>query len=347
MPDDQQGPRLDLSRRSAWIAGAAALGLVAATAAVVWVVASTGRSPSAITGGPDSSSATVETVPTSPAPAGNPPRKAHRGHRGHRLRAPIRPVRIHRDPGCPVRPPRILRVMQFNIHAGLSRSGRVDLVRIAAEIEAARPDVVSLNEVDSGTLRSDGIDEPAYLSRATGMRAVYGPNLEYDGGRFGNAILSRFPVRASHNTSLPGRPHSERRGLLEATLRVGGRTVSFYSVHLSQGRRGAVPRARQAEAISRVLRRSPHPTILAGDLNSRPGDLPVRILRQYLLDAQQYGGTGRGLTVPEAHPRSRIDYILYDNSFAPLRDSTRVRSSEASDHRSLETELVLRPKGQC
>jgi endonuclease/exonuclease/phosphatase family metal-dependent hydrolase len=238
--------------------------------------------------------------------------------------------------------------MQFNIHAGISRYGGIGLARIAEEIRAAHPDVVSLNEVDSGTIRSGRADEAAYLGQATGLRAIYGPNLfGYDGGRFGNAILSRFPIRETRNTRLPRRAHTEPRGLLEATLRVGNRTVSFYSVHLSQGGRGAADRVRQAEAVARVLRTSAHPTILAGDLNSRPGELPARILRQYLLDAQQYGGRGPGLTVPEADPRSRIDYILYDNDFAPVRDSTQVLPSGSSDHRAVWTELVLRPKGQC
>jgi endonuclease/exonuclease/phosphatase family metal-dependent hydrolase len=87
--------------------------------------------------------------------------------------------------------------------------------------------------------------------------------------------------------------------------------------------------------------------ILSGDLNSRPTDLPVRILRQYLLDAQEQGGTGAGLTVPEDHPVNRIDYILYDNDFGILPDSTQVLPSGSSDHRSVWTELVLRPKRQC
>jgi endonuclease/exonuclease/phosphatase family metal-dependent hydrolase len=238
--------------------------------------------------------------------------------------------------------------MQFNIHAGVSRYGGIGIARIAAEIRAAHPDLVSLNEVDDGTIRSGGTDEPAYLSQATGLHVVYGPNLfGYDGGKFGNAVLSRFPITATHNTRLPGRPHAEPRGLLEASIRLGHRTISFYSVHLSQGHRGAVPRIRQAEAVARVIRSSSRPTILSGDLNSGPGDLPVRILRQYLLDAQQYGGRGPGLTVPEAAPRNRIDYILYDNHFAPLPGSTQVLPSASSDHRSVWTELVLRPKGQC
>ena len=318
-----------------------ALGLVAVLGVAVWVLGSPGGSPSDT----PATSPTVVTAPTSSAPAERP---THHGKHHRRLRDPLQPVRIRRDPNCPVRPPQIVRVMQFNIHAGLGRSGVVGLAGIAAEIRSVHPDVVSLNEVDDGTTRSGGIDEPAYLGRATGLRAVYGPNLfGYDGGRFGNAILSRFPIRETHNTRLPRRPHSEPRGLLEATLRVGDRSVSFYAVHLSQGGRGAVPRIRQAEAIARVIQSSPYPVILSGDLNSRPGDLPVRILRQYLLDAQQYGGQGRGLTVPEADPRSRIDYILYDNHFAPVGHSTEVLPSSVSDHRAVWTELVLRPRGQC
>ena len=275
-----------MSWRSAWVAVAVVLALVAVLVVAVWGFGSRGGSPSA---GPGSSSASVVTAPTSTAPTHKPP---HR--HPHRVKDPLQPIKIHQDPGCPIRPPQLLRVMQFNIHAGVSRFGGVGLARIAAEIRAAHPDVVSLNEVDSGTARSGHADEAAYLGQATGLHAVYGPNLfGYDGGRFGNAILSRFPIRETHNTRLPGRPRSEPRGILEAELRVGHRTVSFSSVHLSQGGRGAGQRVRQSEAIARVVRSSSRPTIVAGDLNSRPTDLPVRILRQYLLDAQEQGGTGR------------------------------------------------------
>jgi endonuclease/exonuclease/phosphatase family metal-dependent hydrolase len=348
VPDDEpqeREPRLDVSRAGSWraacVAGAVVVGLVAVFAVVVWVLGSPGASPSG-TGG---SGSTVLTAPASTAPTGQPPQ--HGQH--HRpIRDPLEPVKIHRDPTCPIRPPQIIRVMQFNIHAGVSRFGGVGLPRIAAEIRAAHPDVVSLNEVDDGTIRSGHADEPAYLATATGMRAVYGPNLfDYDGGRFGNAILSRFPIVASHNTRLPRLPHSEPRGLLEASLRIGHRIVSFYSVHLTQGGHGTAQRVSEAEAAAHVVQASSDPVILSGDLNSRPQDLPVRILRQYLIDAQEQGGTGAGLTVPEADPHSRIDYILYDNHFAAVPGSTQVLPSGSSDHRSVWTELVLRPKGQC
>ncbi|HET7432647.1 MAG TPA: endonuclease/exonuclease/phosphatase family protein [Nocardioides sp.] len=337
MPDDQ-GPRLELPRRAVWAAPATVLVLVGALAVGVRVLGASGDQPV------NRSAPVVTTAPTSSATV-RPGRELGKHH--HHVGPALRPVKVHRDPSCPIVPPHILRVLQLNIHAGIGRTGAVDLPQIAAEIRAADPDVVSLNEVDSGTARSGGTDEASYLGRATGLHAVYGPNLRrYDGGRFGNAILSRYPVVASHNLRLPRAFRSEPRGLLSATLRIGGRTVTFSSLHLSQGHRGLPNRIRQAEAVAGVLRDASDPTIVAGDLNSRPADLPVRILRQYLLDAQDQGGTGAGNTVPETAPRSRFDYVLYDNHFAPVAGSTQVLPS-SSDHRGVLTELVLRPRGQC
>jgi endonuclease/exonuclease/phosphatase family metal-dependent hydrolase len=242
---------------------------------------------------------------------------------------------------------RTIRVLQFNIHYGVSRSGAVDAHQLAAEINAVRPDLVSLNEVDSGTMRSGGIQEAGVLASATGLHAVYGPNLVWDGGLFGNAILTRYPVVEAHNLRLPGEAGLEPRGMLTATVRVGGRTISFSSMHLSDGDDGRVSRVMQAEAVADVLRHASEPTIVAGDLNSQPDTLPVRIVRQYLLDAQQQGGVGSGDTIPETAPQSRIDYVLYDDRFAVVPGSTRVLPSASSDHRSVFTELTLLPKDGC
>jgi endonuclease/exonuclease/phosphatase family metal-dependent hydrolase len=112
---------------------------------------------------------------------------------------------------CQQRRSPVLRILQFNIHAAISGAGVVHVSQIAAEIEAVQPDLVSLNEVDSHTLRTR-LDEPAYLAEATGLHVVYGPNLIYDGGPFGNAILTRFPVVESHNLRLPGTFGLEPRG---------------------------------------------------------------------------------------------------------------------------------------
>lgn len=330
-----------MSRRAAVVSGATALGLVGLMALGTWAL---GGLPHSSAGGPETGSivATGSPSPTVPTRTGSTLSPRHR----HVVRPPLQPVSI--DPKCPITPPQIVEVLQLNMHAGVTRLGGQGLAAIAQEINAWRPDVVSLNEVDSDAARTGRVDEATYLGQATGMHVVFGPNLvQADGHRFGNAILTRFPVRSSQNTRLPGAPHTEPRGMLRAELRVQGHLVDFYSVHLTQGHRsGQAERVRQAEAITRVVSSGGNPTIVAGDLNSRPGTLPVRLLRGYLLDAQEEAGTGRGATVPEASPLNRIDYVLYDNHFRPVPGSTQVLAS-SSDHRAVRSELILVPRTQC
>ncbi len=247
---------------------------------------------------------------------------------------------------CQERRSPVLRVLQFNIRAAISGDGGVHLAQIAAEIEAVQPDLVSLNEVDSHTLRTR-VDEPTYLAEATGLHVVYGPNLIYDGGPFGNAILTRYPVVESHNLRLPGTFGLEPRGLLTAIVIVDGRRVAFSSTHLTEGSDGRQSRLLQALDVTRALHSMAAPTILAGDLNSDSTDVPRRILRRHLLDAQEEGGTGSGDTFPEANPSSRFDYIFYDHHFNVVPGSTRVQTSDSSDHRSVFTKLTLLPKHRC
>lgn len=244
--------------------------------------------------------------------------------------------------GCSPDGAPVLRVLQLNIHFGVDRGGHLDLAALASVIRAQRPDLVSLNEVDQRTQRSQGLDEAEELERATGLRVVYGPNLPWEGGLFGNAILSRLPIVHSANHTLPVRSGLEPRGLLTVEVRVGRRTVSFSSVHLTDGDAGETSRILQARAVVRLVEHAAYPSIVAGDLNAEPDELSVRILRQHLLDAQELGGSGDGATVPETSPGRRIDYVLYDDGFEVVPGSTQVLAS-SSDHRAVFTELALLP----
>ena len=48
--------------------------------------------------------------------------------------------------------------------------------------------------VDLATSRSSGVDQAAELARLTGMKHVYGAAMDYAGGQYGEAILSRWPI---------------------------------------------------------------------------------------------------------------------------------------------------------
>src|SRR5215510_13900586 len=80
--------------------------------------------------------------------------------------------------------PSEIRVLTYNIHHGEGTDGKVDLPRIANVIKSVSPDIIALQEVDQGTARAGGIDQPAELARLTGMEVVFGRNIDYQGGGF-------------------------------------------------------------------------------------------------------------------------------------------------------------------
>src|SRR5688572_9946117 len=85
---------------------------------------------------------------------------------------------------------RLVRVMVYNIHAGKDATGADNLARVAALVRETNADIALLQEVDQGTRRSGNTDQPALLAERTGFHVAFGSALDYDGGKYGVAILS-------------------------------------------------------------------------------------------------------------------------------------------------------------
>ncbi|MGZ5399301.1 MAG: endonuclease/exonuclease/phosphatase family protein [Nocardioides sp.] len=241
---------------------------------------------------------------------------------------------------CPRGDSSRLTALTLNIHGGRTKAGVLDLERVAAELRGWDADVVLLQEVDRGRERSDTEAQAEWLGDALGLEWAYGPTRRLRSGSSGNAVLSRFPVVDSRFRSLPRLPGLYRRGLVQVTVDVEGREVDVLSTHLDH----VAPAARraQAAAIAAVVRGSERPALLGGDLNAEPGLPPLAILdRAGLVDPWPLVGNGSGLTVPAADPQRRIDYVLADDSFAPLRSEVLI--SSISDHRAVRTSLELLP----
>lgn len=204
-----------------------------------------------------------------------------------------------------------LTVMTFNIHSARAGDGSVHLSTITQEIARWRADVVLLQEVDRGRAWTGGVDMPATLAKALGTSWTFGANVRRSAtNEYGTAILSRFPILDSRNVPLPAPPGTQQRGLLSATLDVGGTEVSVYNTHLENTSRTA--RLAQMRVITEVLAGDPRPMVLGGDLNSRPGSPVMVTASRQLSDTWPAVGLGPGYTHSARSPRSRIDYLLYD-----------------------------------
>ena len=229
--------------------------------------------------------------------------------------------------------PGTLRVLTYNIHHGEGTDGRFDLSRLAEVIKSVQPDVVALQEVDRGTERSGGVDQLAELERLTDMHAEFGKAMDYSGGGYGVAVLSRWPLLSTGNHPLPGSPDREPRRALTVEVRSSerGPMLQFTSTHLDQGR-DPEDRLAQARYLNEVLvRGGGEPAILAGDMNSRPDTEVMQILETQWTTASAVDPSP---TTPSGRPRFRVDYVLFRPAESwRVLESRVIDEPVASDHR--------------
>ncbi|MGB0638176.1 MAG: endonuclease/exonuclease/phosphatase family protein [Myxococcota bacterium] len=200
-------------------------------------------------------------------------------------------------------------VVTWNIHYGggptleVGRGqSRADVVRyldsIAASIRSWDADIVALQEVDRGAIRSFDIDQLAWLQQATGMPyAVWTPtwdagwvphpglNPKKQIGRVlsGQAILSRFPLTNDQHIHLP-QPRQTgflynlfylHRHLTEVTAQLGpGLDLRIMNAHLEAF--DSANRIDHANQTISTLTPAGSRTVLLGDMNCTPTEAKLR-----------------------------------------------------------------------
>ena len=239
-----------------------------------------------------------------------------------------------------------LRVLCYNVHWALGTDGKYDVARLAKVINESKPDLVALQEVDVGVRRSGQVHEVRELAKLTGLAARFGPTQHYQGGLFGNAVLSRFPILDVEIHPLPYTESTPEkttypRGAIAVTLKgPNDKPMRFISTHFQHN--VAEDRLAEAKAINRLFASddSNIPTVLAGDMNAVPDAAPITELHRKWSNAIDEQATP---TAPATKPRSRIDYIFYrSTSHFRLIESKVIPESVASDHRPVFAILELR-----
>jgi endonuclease/exonuclease/phosphatase family metal-dependent hydrolase len=246
-------------------------------------------------------------------------------------------------PNSAARAGRTFRVATYNIHHGEGLDRKVDLVRIVELLQRERADIVALQEVDKGTERTARRDFPAELARLSGMTCIFSNNYSFQGGQYGNAVLTRFPVHATTNIHYRMPRPGEQRGLLQVVLDVNGRELVFLNTHLDFRPEDSERLSSVDEMLFLANRYKSKPVIICGDFNDVPGSRTHRKLAETFVDSWTVAGQGEGFTIPADQPRKRIDYIWIsrDSNLEPLRAWVQV--SNASDHLPLLAEFRFTP----
>jgi endonuclease/exonuclease/phosphatase family metal-dependent hydrolase len=241
-----------------------------------------------------------------------------------------------------------LRVMTYNIYHGEDprQPGRSNLEEIATLIQKEKPDLVALQEVDSLTGRSaslsDGVPQNLIqeLAEMTGMHCYFVKAIDFDGGGYGEGILSRTPVNIQ-KFMLPIPKGGEKRALLVAQTKVSKEsTLLFAGTHLCH--QFAKNRLAQVQKINEVLREAGQPIILAGDMNFVPGSESYRALQNYWTDLAKRSKSADP-TYSYENPSRRIDYLFLSKGALGQVEVAEVRVPKVgySDHMPLVATIVL------
>jgi len=228
-----------------------------------------------------------------------------------------------------------IRVLTYNIHhanpPSKAKEGLIDIDAIAKVIERQSADLVALQEVDVKTKRSGNINEAAVLAGKLKMNFYFFKAINHDGGDYGVAIFSRYPLSDPQTYKLPNNkdPKAEPRviGIATATL-TSGRKIRFASTHLD-AQREEENRIMQIHEINRLTKGETLPIIIAGDLNAGPGSEPLKIFDQQ----SSRTCSDCGFTIPVINPKHTIDHIAFkkDNNFSVISHQV-IKETYASDH---------------
>lgn len=232
-----------------------------------------------------------------------------------------------------------LRILSYNIHHAEGVDGKLDVPRIAQVILSVDPDLVALQEVDKNTIRTGKVNQDIELSRLTKMNSVFGSNITFQGGQYGNAILSKFPIIKNKNFLLPNVDSGEQRGLLQSQIQISNKeNILFFSTHLDH-RRSDTERLASAKAINQIISLdNKSPAILAGDFNDVPDSPTLKEL------GKVWSRTNKKIlrTIPASKPSRQIDYIFVQPKERwKIIESQILDEDTASDHRAIFSIIEL------
>ena len=238
---------------------------------------------------------------------------------------------------------KVVKVLSFNIYHGETTKGDFNLDAISKVIIEANPDFVALQEVDFRTNRAMQYDLVTELGWRTKMAPLFGKAMNYDGGEYGEGILSRYSFLQTRNVALPFSPGNEPRTALEVlSLLPSGDTIAFVGTHFDHTRKKK-DRVIQAEKINEVFSQNRYPTILAGDLNAVPGSKPIDILEKVWQPT--YDKKDPAATFPSDDPEIKIDYVMsFPKNRWRVLETKVIQDAIASDHCAYLVSLELLAK---
>jgi vancomycin resistance protein VanJ len=247
------------------------------------------------------------------------------------------------------KPESSIHIMTYNINKlnplGKPLGKDLDRSSLKTWIQNKNFDVVCLQEMIENDLH------PFLLN---GYNKIFSGKITDEGDKLGIFIFSRYPI-VNHGKIEFGDNSFNR--LIWADIILKGDTIRLISVHLKsynfggksvlqdieQLRLGVIGRSYHAKKTYDFVKKSPYPTILAGDFNEAPYSYAYRRIASLLEDT--FSGSGSGYQYTYKVKRQlpfRIDYIFMSQHFK-ASDYQVLHAASWSDHSPVSVRIGWNP----
>ncbi len=250
-----------------------------------------------------------------------------------------------------------LRFAQYNI--GAARVSSIESITQA--IKTLYIDIIAINEVDKNTTRSGNTDQAAYIAQKLKMHYAFGKAIDFDGGEYGLAILSKYPIKTSEVVNLPNGQEGidEPRIVLvceiehpkfDTPLLVMNTHLDYKEDHVLQGHQ--ISRINDLAVANISLKNIEDFTnkvkILAGDFNDTYNSDNIAELKRYW-DPVVAAEPHKMRTWPASNPMADLDHIFTSrgqrwnirNVSVPTATEHKIDWAATSDHRPVVAEMQL------
>ncbi|MCL2407765.1 MAG: endonuclease/exonuclease/phosphatase family protein [Defluviitaleaceae bacterium] len=222
-------------------------------------------------------------------------------------------------------------ILRFGTYNVRNTDGGASLRGIAEEIKSLNLDIVGLQEIDVGTNRVGGRNTIAELAVHSDMPFLYFyPSMRFDGGFYGNAVLSRHKIESAHGTVFQTKKY-EKRSILSCTvvLEEIGKEIVVHGTHLSL-EDGDI-RRNQLLWINEYVQ---------GDDFVILGDFNVNSMDEYSLVEKSICANNADSPIDTFKSGGAIDNIIVSDNLGIK--SVFLSETEFSDHNMLVAEIVIK-----
>lgn len=231
---------------------------------------------------------------------------------------------------------RRITVASYNIHKGVGTDRKRDPARILKVLTEIDADIVCLQEADLRFGSRAAVLPPFLIESHTDYVPV--PlDVQADSlGWHGNAILVRQGITVESHDIIHI-PYLEPRGVVTASVSIGGVSLSVFGMHLDLS---GLWRVRQARAIAALAEtaQATRPTVLMGDLNEWRS--AAGCFREF---GRHFAVLDPGPSFPSRRPLGRLDRIMHCGALRPQACGVHrsALAMVASDHLPVWAEFAV------